>query len=252
MELLKDMIAGRDVAGIKAFMAEHDLVVSGGRIVARDDTSKAKMKALSGFWNQRQQARKILLNSLYGALLNEGLRFFDERIGQSVTLTGRSIVRHMNAKTNEVITGVYDHTGDAIVYADTDSIAPESQIRTNRGTMRVEELFDLCRIKWAVEDKEYAVDERLTVVSGTENGADEVFRPIKYVYRHKTKKRRFRVTTAGGKSVVVTEDHSVMVRRGAELVETKPTALRHGDEVLVINTPTHGIGVYSGGNSDGA
>ena len=80
-----------------------------------------------GFWNQRQQARKILLNSLYGALLNEGLRFYDERMGQSVTLTGRSIVKHMNSKINEIITttadkpGEYDYKGDAIIYSDTDS-----------------------------------------------------------------------------------------------------------------------------------
>lgn len=88
---------------------------------ATDPEEKAKFKYLSGFWNQRQQARKILLNSLYGALLNEGLRFYDERVGQSVTLTGRSIVRHMNAKINEIIAGTYDYKGDGIVYADTDS-----------------------------------------------------------------------------------------------------------------------------------
>ena len=81
----------------------------------------AEAKYFVGFWNQRQQARKILLNSLYGALLNEGLRFYDERLGQSVTLSGRSIVRHMNAKINEIITGLYDYKGDGIVYADTDS-----------------------------------------------------------------------------------------------------------------------------------
>jgi DNA polymerase elongation subunit (family B) len=86
-----------------------------------DPDKKAEYKALTVFWNQRQQARKILLNSLYGALLNEGLRFYDERVGQSVTLTGRSIVRHMNAKVNEVITGKYDYKGDSIIYADTDS-----------------------------------------------------------------------------------------------------------------------------------
>lgn len=73
------------------------------------------------FWNQRQQARKILLNSLYGALLNESMKFYDKRIGQSVTLTGRSIARHMNSKINEIITGTYDYKGDAIIYADTDS-----------------------------------------------------------------------------------------------------------------------------------
>jgi DNA polymerase elongation subunit (family B) len=86
-----------------------------------DADKKADYKYWAGFWNQRQQARKILLNSLYGALLNEGLRFYDERLGQSVTLTGRSIVRHMNAKINEIIAGEYDYMGDAICYADTDS-----------------------------------------------------------------------------------------------------------------------------------
>lgn len=73
------------------------------------------------FWNQRQQARKILLNSLYGAILNQGCRFYDHRIGQSVTLSGRSIARHMNSKINELITGSYDYKGQAIIYADTDS-----------------------------------------------------------------------------------------------------------------------------------
>lgn len=73
------------------------------------------------FWNQRQQSRKILLNSLYGALLNESLRFYDERLGQSTTLTGRTIVRHMNAVINEIIAGLYDYKGEAIIAADTDS-----------------------------------------------------------------------------------------------------------------------------------
>lgn len=121
MNNIHDLIKARDVNGLKAFMAEHRLVLKDNKIVPADDPAKARLKELSGFWDQRQQARKILLNSLYGALLNEGLRFYDERVGQSVTLTGRSIVRHMNAKTNEVVTGAYDYTGKAIVYADTDS-----------------------------------------------------------------------------------------------------------------------------------
>ena len=61
------------------------------------------------------------MNSLYGAILNPGCRFFDKRIGQSTTLTGRTIVKHMSAEANKVITGVYDHTGDAMIYGDTDS-----------------------------------------------------------------------------------------------------------------------------------
>jgi DNA polymerase elongation subunit (family B) len=73
------------------------------------------------FWDKRQLVKKINLNSLYGAILNPGCRFFDKRIGQSTTLTGRNIARHMDAYLNECITGEYDHTGQAIIYGDTDS-----------------------------------------------------------------------------------------------------------------------------------
>jgi DNA polymerase elongation subunit (family B) len=73
------------------------------------------------YWDKRQLVKKINLNSLYGAILNPGCRFFDKRIGQSTTLTGRCIARHMAAKVNEVITGEYSHTGKAIIYGDTDS-----------------------------------------------------------------------------------------------------------------------------------
>ena len=73
------------------------------------------------FWDKRQLVKKINLNSLYGAILNPGCRFFDKRIGQSTTLTGRSIAKHMDAYLNECITGEYDHVGKSIIYGDTDS-----------------------------------------------------------------------------------------------------------------------------------
>ena len=73
------------------------------------------------YWDKRQLVKKINLNSLYGAILNAGCRFFDKRIGQSTTLTGRQIVKHMAGKVNEIITGEYDYRGKAIIYGDTDS-----------------------------------------------------------------------------------------------------------------------------------
>jgi DNA polymerase elongation subunit (family B) len=73
------------------------------------------------YWDKRQLVKKINLNSLYGAILNPGCRFFDKRIGQSTTLTGRAIAKHMDAYVNECITGKYDHVGETIIYGDTDS-----------------------------------------------------------------------------------------------------------------------------------
>ena len=81
---------------------------------AKDEKEKA-------FLDKRQLVKKINLNSLYGAILNPGCRFFDKRIGQSTTLCGRAIAKHMDAFVNEAITGEYDHLGQAIVYGDTDS-----------------------------------------------------------------------------------------------------------------------------------
>lgn len=73
------------------------------------------------YYDKRQLVRKILLNSAYGALLNEHCRFYDKRVGQSVTLSGRQIVKHMMSQINEIIAGEYKHDGEAIIYGDTDS-----------------------------------------------------------------------------------------------------------------------------------
>jgi DNA polymerase elongation subunit (family B) len=108
----------KDAKVVAQVMVNHNFVIEDGRITANDEKDAKYWKT---FWNQRQQARKILLNSLYGALLNSSMKFYDKRIGQSVTLTGRSIAKHMNSKINEIITGEYDFKGEAIIYADTDS-----------------------------------------------------------------------------------------------------------------------------------
>jgi DNA polymerase elongation subunit (family B) len=85
------------------------------------DAIKAGNKVEEEYWDKRQLVKKINLNSLYGAILNAGCRFFDKRIGQSTTLTGRQIVKHMAGKVNEIVAGDYDYRGKAIIYGDTDS-----------------------------------------------------------------------------------------------------------------------------------
>lgn len=86
------------------------------------DAIDAGDKAMIEFWDKRQLVKKINLNSLYGAILNPGCRFFDKRIGQSTTLTGRAIAQHMDATTNECLTGEYDYLGETVIYGDTDSV----------------------------------------------------------------------------------------------------------------------------------
>jgi len=91
----------------------------------RKETQKLAKEAygtdMYEYYDKRQLVRKILLNSAYGALLNEHCRFYDKRIGQSVTLSGRQIVKHMMSQINQTVEGNYTHEGEAIVYGDTDS-----------------------------------------------------------------------------------------------------------------------------------
>jgi len=113
------------------FTTEHEGVIPGllkRWYAERKDMQKmlkkakdAENKAEIEYWDKRQLVKKINLNSLYGAILNPGCRFFDKRIGQSTTLTGRTIVKHMSAEVNKTITGKYDHVGEAMIYGDTDS-----------------------------------------------------------------------------------------------------------------------------------
>lgn len=106
---------------VAKLIVENGLVLKDGRIFCATE-DKNYFKQQSAFWKQNQQIRKILLNSLYGALLNKGSRFFDKRLGQSVTLTGRSMTKHMASRINEITTGVYNHQGGSVIYGDTDSV----------------------------------------------------------------------------------------------------------------------------------
>lgn len=201
--------------------------------------SEDERKALENekiFWNQRQQARKILLNSLYGALLNSSCRFYDERLGQTTTLTGRSIARHMNAKINEVITDCYDYKGQSVVYADTDSEISTTIHQTNVGPMSVEGLFELCSIKWADGEKEYATDDRLTTLTYDPRTNRALMKPFNYVYRHRVRKPKWRIRDEFGNEVIVTGDHSVMVERDGDLVEIKPRDLGLSDTLVGFDT----------------
>lgn len=121
------------------------------RWYAEREELQAKMKSSNdpktrAFWDKRQLVKKINLNSLYGAILNGGCRFFDQRIGQSTTLCGRAIAKHMDATVNQMITGDYDHVGKAIIYGDTDSVYfsawPTIQADVSRGQMEWDK--DIC------------------------------------------------------------------------------------------------------------
>jgi len=115
---LQDAIEVGNAEKVAAIIKEFNLKIVDGKITANDED----IKEFSGYWDRRQHSKKILLNSAYGAINVNSSKWNDTRIGQSTTLTGRCITRHMGSKINEIITGEYNLKGKAIIYGDTDSI----------------------------------------------------------------------------------------------------------------------------------
>jgi DNA polymerase elongation subunit (family B) len=196
----------------------------------KKDAQTAEDKA---FWDKRQLVKKINLNSLYGAILNPGCRFFDKRIGQSTTLTGRVIARHMDAHVNECITGEYDHVGKSIIYGD--SVTEDTLIKTDSGEISIKELFDQCLDHVNIGKKEYGTQSMAKVVGFNAFEDSPVMSNISYVMRHKTKKKIYLIELENGKSVKVTEDHSVMVDRDGFLLEVKPNEILDDDLIICLS-----------------
>ncbi len=89
------------------------------------------------YYDRLQYVFKIKLNSFYGALTNKHFRFYDLRMGESTTGTGRMILRHQCAKANEVLTGDYNLDGECVIYGDTDSTYFETKAKTKEKAIAI-------------------------------------------------------------------------------------------------------------------
>tara|TARA_Y100001937_G_C7133106_1_gene338570 strand:- start:369 stop:2858 length:2490 start_codon:yes stop_codon:yes gene_type:complete len=71
-----------------------------------------------------QWARKIALNSAYGAIGNQYFRYYDVRQASGITTAGQFIIRFIENKMNEYLNSVMQTQGktDYVVASDTDSI----------------------------------------------------------------------------------------------------------------------------------
>lgn len=70
-----------------------------------------------------QMAKKIQLNSAYGAIGNEYFRFFDVRQAEAITLSGQLSIKWIETRLNEFLNNKFDTTDyDYVVAVDTDSV----------------------------------------------------------------------------------------------------------------------------------
>jgi len=74
-------------------------------------------------YNNLQLAKKVTLNSAYGALGNQYFRFFDTRIAEGITTAGQLSIRWIEKKINEYMNELLKTQEiDYVIASDTDSI----------------------------------------------------------------------------------------------------------------------------------
>ena len=74
-------------------------------------------------YNNLQLAKKVTLNSAYGALGNQYFRFFDIRIAEGITTAGQLSIRWIEKKINEYMNNILKTKDeDYVIASDTDSI----------------------------------------------------------------------------------------------------------------------------------
>lgn len=208
-----------------------------------------------------QYVFKIKLNSLYGALSNLYFRFYDLRMGESTTATGRSILKHQCRQVSKILDGNYDvdfplyetekdciekgvdikwalhgkyfesaHQSESVVYGD--SVAGDSIIDTADGRLPIDQLFT--NVSHTINGKEYCDVNNVQALTYDIPTNTTTFKPIKYVMRHLCSKQMYRVWITNSQWVDVTEDHSLMA-----YVNTR---FRHKYPSLIVESKPNDIG----------
>ena len=132
--------------------------------------AKAYLNEVSKY-NNFQMARKIQLNSLYGALANQYFRFYDDDIAEGITMTGQLVIRD-TAKALDNYMNKVCGTEDEMYsfYSDTDScyVTCKNLVENffpDKGVDKTVELLD----KIGTDKIEPAIDQAMTKLANYTN-----------------------------------------------------------------------------------
>jgi DNA polymerase elongation subunit (family B) len=126
-ELMEKMYAERKVFKKKMLVSKQKLVDIEAQLKNRKDAELIKVKNQTvkdiAKFNNFQMARKIALNSCYGAIGNQYFRFFKLANAEAITLSGQTSIRWIENKVNGYLNNLLQtKEKDYVIASDTDSI----------------------------------------------------------------------------------------------------------------------------------
>lgn len=116
-EIMQNMFESRVVYKTKQLEAEKELEA------CTDPEKRKELKSVISRYENLQLAKKVGLNSAYGAMGSEYFRFFDIRIAEGVTLAGQLSIRWIGNELNSYLnTLLKSGERDYVIASDTDSV----------------------------------------------------------------------------------------------------------------------------------
>ena len=111
-EMMQDIYDDRTIFKKKMLKAKQDY----------EDTKDPKYQKFISRYNNIQMARKISLNSAYGAIGNQYFRYYDLAIAEGITKAGQLSIRWIEKKINQYLNKLLGTDADYVIASDTDSI----------------------------------------------------------------------------------------------------------------------------------
>ena len=88
----------------------------------KDESKKYEIEKRVARYNNLQLAKKVSLNSAYGALGSQYFRFYDLRMALGVTTAGQLSIKWIESKINQYMNKLLSTDDDYVIASDTDSI----------------------------------------------------------------------------------------------------------------------------------
>lgn len=185
-----------------------------------------------------QLTKKVLINSLYGALANVAFILFNEKIAQAITGNGRFFIQKTANMIERTLQEKLPSPKKFVCYGDTDSHPGSTNINISSDVeykkVTLEELYNQ-----GYDELEYKPGKFLRKVNNIEslsfNTSEEKleYKPIVYVMKHKVKKQLFKLRV-NGQELTMTCDHCLIVKRNGEYIECKPSEVQKGDKLIAV------------------
>jgi DNA polymerase elongation subunit (family B) len=194
--------------------------------------------------NNIQMARKIQLNSAYGAIGNQYFRYFKLANAEAITLSGQVSIRWIEEKLNRYLNKILKTKDvDYVIASDTDSVVGDTFVYTNSEKIKIEDLYNKFCNETNLTHKRDVNDfihnvSNLNLTTKSYKDGQLIDDKIIHIMKHKVKKKFYKVTV-NGKEVVLTEDHSLIVERCGKLISVKPYDVIEDD--IFINISDTGL-----------